>query len=493
MEEISLKNYRDHLVVFTQVQAMVSATEHIQYKGVSLGKILRIPFQDILRKRETLQNNPFYLCKTLIRHISIIVIRLILGTLYSGRKFSIHSKYCGKEYILVVCDFSGHVTKLASNLIEKFKKEKIIFLTSNLTVYKSIKKKLPYCLNAYEKIYYYRLQKLPIYYRTYKNICKDTNLKGTFAKLEIFSLVCTALEAIDYYKIFLHKIKISSVLTICDSHFNECIITLLAHQQRIPTYTNQHGEFADIYDYLPIPSDKIFVWGEKSKKRLIEHGVHPEKIIISGNPNFDRVYSWYLPQKQNIYTRMQKNYALKDNLPIITYLSPGLFSHSDLELLNELFKCFCQIADLPVNIIIKLHPSSDNIEIYRRWLNDLKINTRILLLQQEDLFDILAITDIAVTFYSSAGIEAIGFGIPTVTLNIINGIDLKDYITFAEDSIECKTRDDFRNILEAMITKPERYREEVERIRLNKSKYFKNSENFNTSEFIRDYIMNRLS
>ena len=144
-------------------------------------------------------------------------------------------------------------------------------------------------------------------------------------------------------------------------------------------------------------------------------------------------------------------------------------------------------------MVVKLHPAQDDKKIFRQWLEELKLSDKVLLFQKEDIFDVLTITDIAVTFHSTTGIEAIAFRIPLIILNIIKNVDVRDYITFIDDAIECKTSQEFQYIMTEMIAKPERYETEVNRTLQARGRYIKNSDTFNTSMFVRDYIMNRLS
>ena len=139
---------------------------------------------------------------------------------------------------------------------------------------------------------------------------------------------------------------------------------------------------------------------------------------------------------------------------------------------------------------MKLHPNTamDPKTVYQAWLQELGVSADIQLLQSENLYDILGVTDIAVGTVSTTGLEAIGFGIPTITLYIINEVDIANYITFAGDTIECKTSQSFRRVLTEMVLESARFQLEAERTKRCREKYFKNSENFNSSEFIRNYI-----
>lgn len=473
-----------------RLQAMITATENIYYKKISLGLAMKVLFQDYLRMNLNFQNKSFRLCLYSIKKFLILLKNLIIGNISYKKNISEFNKLKEKKYILVVFDHSGHVEKMASALLKQFIKNKIFFVSGNFSILNRWKKRIP-SLYIYTKTHRHQLKNLLHYYHYYKKIISELKCNNFLLKIYFFSAVYSVLKAIDFYDWFLKKIKISAVITMCDTHFNEHVATMSAKNRHIMTYTNQHGEICDVIDYTPVVSNKIFVWGEKSKKILIKNGVPEKKIVISGNPKFDQVFSWYLPNRQKIKNQMRIKYGFKKNLPVVTYLSPGIFSTADLtpEKALKLLECFCQVSTLPVNIIIKLHPYQDDKKLFKKWLDELKISNKVLLLQKENLFNILSVTNIAVTFHSTTGIEAIGFGVPLVVLNILKGINPREYITYLENSIECKNSEEFKQIIKKMIMEPKYYQNEVKRIIDVRKKYIKNSKEFNTSKFVLDYIL----
>lgn len=470
---------------------MVLKSEHIEYRGVSLGQALKVPFHGFLRMQLVNQNSFFQIIVLVMRRLVSIIIRLASGIL---RKYTENEIGCGLENyrgkgVVVVLDHPGHVEKMARGLTERFRKDDIIIVTTSHQVYTNTKHDFPYCLEISGKRNLSKLN-LRTCWRYYKELCSSLPTGGILFNVEMFYMVCSVIQFIDYYNMFLNNVKVSAIMTMSDRHFNEYLITMVSRQKSIPTFTNQHGEFTDLFDYLPIISDVIFVWGERSRDHIIKNGVPPEKVVISGNPKFDRVYSDYLPRREAARGFFQNKYGLTTDLPVVTYLSPGIFSTPEItpERGLELFKCFCQCCQLPVNMVVKLHPYQDNIELFKSWIRDVNVSQNIPLLQMEDLFDVLTITDIAVTYHSTTGIEAIGFGIPTIVMNIVDGINIRDYVTFVDDTIECQSPEAFYIEIKNIIMKPDRFQRELERIRRIRGMYLKNSYNFNTAEFVYNFI-----
>ena len=473
--------------LFKRLENMVSATEGISHRDISIGQALKIPLWGYL--------NECYNKKGVLRYAVRMIRRIggMLGHIVAGAFWnwcvgvSCQSPVeCEKKRFLAVIDHPGHVENMAFDLLGRFEQDEIIVITTSPRIYRRRKDSLTPCLYVYYPVHKWDFRS---YWRYYREVSCSVGAGGLLFEVYLLLAVCSVLYAIDYYDAFLGAVKAAGVVTMSDRHWNEYVITMSARKRGILTYTNQHGEFGDLPGYLPIVSEKIFVWGSKSKEYLVQNGVPPQKIVVSGNPKFDRVYSWYLPRRDIIRAEFQKSYSLKPDQPVVTYLSAGILDNIYLyEKAFELFRCFCQAAELPVNLVIKLRHLYDDKKTYRTWLRELNVLNKVKLFQSKDMFDILTISDIAVTSISTAGVEAMGFGIPTIVLNIVDGIDIRDYITFANDAIECKTPTEFRHVLEEMVNKSDRYNVELEKIKHIRKKYFRNCEHFSTSDFVYEHI-----
>ena len=67
------------------------------------------------------------------------------------------------------------------------------------------------------------------------------------------------------------------------------ILVLAARELDIPTLIVQHGMFGVKSAFIPMVADHIAVWGEESRKKLIEWGVPDSKITVTGNPKYDKL------------------------------------------------------------------------------------------------------------------------------------------------------------------------------------------------------------
>jgi hypothetical protein len=476
-----------------QIEKLVQKTKAIEYKGISIGEALRIPYNSYIGLRAG-KRSLFEDIVYITRRIALILLRFCSGTFLNSGSMSNRSFTKSPDRkILVVIDHPGHVETMALNLLEQFDDNSIKILTFSERVYRRMKKRYSDCEPVYNYIKIWRLINLSKCYQFYKGICKFSATKDFLFKVDIFYSVCMIIHAIDYYNSFFNIINSAAVITISDRHWNEYIVTSIARQRKILTYTNQHGWFRILAAYIPVASDKIFVWGNESRDYLANNNVPLNKIIVSGNPKFDRVNSWYLPNRKKIRTKFLKKHGFNTDRPVVTYLCPAVAGSLPYQRSYEYFKCFCRVFEFPVNVIIKIKPSLGSKDVYRKWLSGFGIDTANHLLQHEDIFDILAATDVAVSTASTTGLEAIGFGIPTIILNTINGFDIRDSSSFIDDAIECRSVEEFRTVMEKLLMKSDFYREELNRAKENRIKHFRNFENINTSIMIRDYILSEIN
>jgi len=477
------------------VLKMVSDSDHIKYEGVSIGQALKVMFHSYLWTFEVTKNRRRGRLQATLRWVGVVCKRFGVGLFLHTQRRVDPSLKKGRGRIAVVCDHSNHVLKMTHDLLDQFQKEDILFVTSSRRVYSLAKEFYPFCIDLHQILNSVNWKRLFAYWRCYSQLRRCVQQVDVLFQFQFFLLICSILQAIEYYKEFFDAAEIDAVVTMSDRHWHEYVITKVAQQRGIRTYTNQHGEFADPIDYIPIASDEIFVWGDISRRFLLENGVPPSQVFISGNPKFDRVNSIFLPQKKEYQTQLQKKHNLNPEQLTVVLLSSGISPEIPENRVFEIVKCFCQATDIPVNLLIKLHPNPniDNPDLYENWLNSLDLLDRVKILQSDDLFEILAGTDVAVTLLSTTGLEALGFHIPTIMLDILEEVDLREYVTFMDDTILCQSSQEFYSILSNLVENPDHLNAEIERTQKSSLKYFKNSESFNTSEFVKHHILSSIN
>ncbi len=471
---------------------MLQATEGLRYRGVSVGWALRVSYHVYLRDRLSRRGS-------LRRRLRAVLepLALLARNLWRGRRSREAVEEAlrplstqPREQVVVVCDGSGHTEDMARDLLARFAPLEVLLLSSNSAVCARMRDRFPACVDVYGVLARFSPRLLPDALRLFVRLARRLPRRPLTLLLFLLPRVISFLQAVRFYERFFETARASAVVTMCDSHWHEFTVTEAARGRGICTYTNLHGDPAVLIDLIPIASDRVFVWGERSRDHLVANGVPPDQVMISGNPKFDRVFSSYLPRRPEIRAALLRRLDLPPERPVVTFLSSGLLSTAELteEVAFTLFSAFAAALTLPASALVKLHPNDDSPEMYRAWMD--RLGARGMgLLQKEDLFEVLAATDIAVTFHSTTGLEAIGFGIPTLVMNFIPGIDVKEYITYAPDTIECRSEEALRETLRDLLARPERRRLEEERTRKGRTRYFQNGERFDTSAFVHDHIL----
>jgi len=478
--------------------SMLEATAGIRYRGISLGWALRVAFHAYQRERLTSGGMNLRRARRLLRETATLLWSLARGPGWRravAENLELAAAQPGGQ-VVVASDYSNHTEKMVRDCLEGFPPSAVLLVTASRTVHSRLRRRFPSCLDVYGVLRYFDwrlfLRSLRLSFELWKR------LPGKSLSLAIFLLsrVPSVIQAIEFYERFFAAARARAVMTVCDTICHEYLMTVAARRAGVLTYTNLHGDPAVLFNLIPVASDRVFVWGERSRDHLVRNGVPPEKVLMSGNPKFDSAFSHYLPRRREIRAELERLHGLEPGRPIVTYLSSGLLSTPELtesasfDLLRSFLRALTGgAAGARANVVVKLHPTSDSPTLYRKWIEGLGGGLKVALLQKEDLFEVLAVTGIAVTFHSTTGLEAIGFGIPALVMNFLPGVDVRRYITYAEDALVTDSEESLREILGELLLSPERYREEAERTRKGRAKYFRNSEDFSASRFLRDELL----
>jgi hypothetical protein len=475
-----------------EVLAMLEATEDVRCRDVSVGWALRVSYHAFLRDRLAIRRSLPGRLRALLEPLALVARNLLRGIrarpVVDQALESIPRSISDRA--LLVCDGSGHTEDMARDLLQKFGPQEVVVLSSNSQVAERFRGRFSSCVDVHEVLTRFDWRLVPGSLRLYARLVRRLPRRPPALLAFLLPRVLALVQAVRFYERLFESARPPAVVTLCDSHWHEFVITECARRRGLPTCTNLHGDPAVLIDLIPIASDRVFVWGDRSREHLIENGVPAEQVLVSGNPKFDRVFASFLPRRAEIRATLLARLGMPPEGPVVTFLSSGLLSTAELteEVAFTLFRAFASALGGRGTALVKLHPHDDPPELYRSWMDRLGMGSAALL-REENLFEVLAATDIAVTFHSTTGLEAIGFGIPTLLLNIIPRIDVKEYITYASEAIECRSEEELRTMLGDLVTRPDRLRSEIERTLAGRRKYFANSPEFNCSQFIHESIL----
>lgn len=162
---------------------------------------------------------------------------------------------------------------------------------------------------------------------------------------------------------------------------------------------------------------KIAVFGPAVRDMLIIEGVAPDRIVVTGNPKFDR-----------IYTTKQVNY--KDKICETWHLSPRdkivvLFTQYFVEegqWTKEQRAHFVLAITRAVSmvqgakLIIKLHPPYENEDDYRDIVKGFKVQP--IICKYSPIHELASACDLAITVSSTAALETMAAGKPVVVVDL---------------------------------------------------------------------------
>ena len=219
-----------------------------------------------------------------------------------------------------------------------------------------------------------------------------------------------SMEIIHTRKLLLEK-KVKSLLLSTDAHHGGRLFTLIANQLDIPSLVIQHGATIGEWGYVPLYASRFAAWGEISAEWMIAKGTPPEKVVITGQPRFDRMI-----KNESTLTRAsfsQKLTIISDTFWLLWAMDP-ITKSENLAILEILLEA---ISLLPwCSLIIRPHPGIPQVE----WLNETLVmkNTERVVVSSphEPLHDILRIMDVVIIQESTVGLEAMALNKPVVVL-----------------------------------------------------------------------------
>jgi len=191
----------------------------------------------------------------------------------------------------------------------------------------------------------------------------------------------------------------------------------------------------------PIPTITA-VYGKEDRDFLIKEGNYPkENIVITGNQRYD-----FLPERIKEYDKKEiiSELGLDDGKRTVLFITSPFSSDNNIKtLMNEIFN---EISSLDnIQLIIKVHPT-ENERLYEESAKRFK-NLDFKVIKNKNMFELLYVSDIAITTYSTAGLEAMIMKKPLIVINLTG----EDYpIDYSGDGAALRVEE--KGILRTAIT-----------------------------------------
>jgi len=178
----------------------------------------------------------------------------------------------------------------------------------------------------------------------------------------------------------------------------------------LPSLTNPHPIFKECFH-----AEKIFLPGKLSFDMLKKLGYDENRLIIIGHPKYDFLKK-ISSEESRKKLKKEFNFDQKKKLIIIAM---SQWNENDDKWMSDFIK-FCNDNDF--EIIIKIHPmyKLTNIELSTKKIESLKklcTRNKFWITYDFDFYSLLSASDLVITDFSTAGIEAKLLGKPVISTN----------------------------------------------------------------------------
>jgi len=232
-----------------------------------------------------------------------------------------------------------------------------------------------------------------------------------------------AILEIEISKIVFSQNKFNAIIICSESGFNEQITIHHAKKSKTPVVLLQHGlyydsdqsaEYNTFYGLLPFNSDIIACWGKSFGTLLSKWGFSSNKIKIVGSPSHDGI------------SKIKKDSLTKNKFILLATSSPTQDVVSDLTIethehyFNSI-KHICKVIfESKQDLVIKLHPSSDEIDI----TNIAKENhPQVKVIKYANIIDLIKSCKIFITIdISTTMLDAQIYGKPIISVTVKSSV-----------------------------------------------------------------------
>ncbi len=203
-----------------------------------------------------------------------------------------------------------------------------------------------------------------------------------------------------------------------------------AKKRGIPTISLQHGLISDnILPYFhkpehiknenqglifPLP-DKMCVWSENAKENLLKFGNFPSSIpIITGDPKVD-----FLKKARESFdsNKIKQKYKIKKGRKIVLFATENLpKKEENQKLAKTVISAMKKMENC--HLIIKPHPNETDLTLYTNLISKYNLSESSII-TEENLYELLYISNLVILSYSTVGVEAMRMGIPVISLNLM--------------------------------------------------------------------------
>lgn len=250
----------------------------------------------------------------------------------------------------------------------------------------------------------------------------ENRFQHLFSKQGSFAKVIKYVEAI---KSLIRTERIDMIIAFADVLEFEKTAVIIGNSMGIPTLVLQHGVIAGEIGCVPLTADRMAVWGRISKDWLIRRGINPDRLVITGCPQFDVIPHRSSVAKEEFRRKLKlvpdKNLIVLATDPFAGYTSIEKEEEPE-KLVRAIFEAMREFPE--IQFVIKPHPSEDA-RFYKAIAKEMKAKVRVT--KNVNLYELLSACDILMTGTSTVGLEAMMLGKPVIFMNLTGRSDLVPY------------------------------------------------------------------
>jgi hypothetical protein len=200
----------------------------------------------------------------------------------------------------------------------------------------------------------------------------------------------------------LQQHRVQSLLLVSDAHHGSRLLTLVGHNLGVASVVVQHGATFAPWGYVPLYADRFAAWGETSRQWMLDRGVDPTRVVVTGQPRFDTLVnrppvtraSLGLPPAGRLLLWILDPFPIAENRAILAQLAAVV----------------AQLAE--VTLVIRPHPSMSDTD----WLVAETHHQRTIHVSPaaRNLHDVITCCDAVLIQGSTVGIEALALNRPVI-------------------------------------------------------------------------------
>ncbi len=182
------------------------------------------------------------------------------------------------------------------------------------------------------------------------------------------------------------------------------------------------------FHVMPREAQRIAVWGDLIRDWHIKRGKPAVSQVVTGNPGFDLIAAGHHPNEREVRRRLRLREADRIIL-VATEWFTGISSGATIEDEERFIRLILRaLARFPrFEVVVKLHPNYQ--AAYERLVRTVAEEEGVdVVIAKEDLWDLLAMSEVVIVSNSTVGIEAMILGRPVVVVHTYEGVEEIPYV-----------------------------------------------------------------